>query len=44
MMRLVHHIGIETFIADLAAAIEEDFAKWDQAIKRHASGRIPMSG
>ncbi|WP_322889007.1 MULTISPECIES: ornithine cyclodeaminase [unclassified Yoonia] len=30
MMRLVHHIGIETFIADLARNIEEDFAKWDQ--------------
>ena len=30
MMRLVHHIGIETFIADLAQAIEEDFAKWEQ--------------
>lgn len=30
MMRLVHHIGIETFIADLARNITEDFAKWDQ--------------
>ncbi len=30
MMRLVHHIGIETFIADLARNIEVDFAKWDQ--------------
>jgi ornithine cyclodeaminase len=30
MMRLVHHIGIETFIADLARNIEEDFAKWEQ--------------
>lgn len=30
MMRLVHYIGIETFIADLARNITEDFAKWDQ--------------
>ncbi|WP_424179847.1 ornithine cyclodeaminase [Yoonia sp. TsM2_T14_4] len=30
MMRLVHHIGVETFIADLACNITEDFAKWDQ--------------
>jgi ornithine cyclodeaminase len=30
MMRLVHHIGIATFIADLARNITEDFAKWDQ--------------
>lgn len=30
MMRLVHHIGIETFIAYLARNITEDFAKWDQ--------------
>lgn len=30
MMRLVHHIGIETFIADLARNITEDFAKWDE--------------
>lgn len=30
MMRLVHHIGIATFIADLARNITEDFAKWDE--------------
>ncbi|WP_342075525.1 ornithine cyclodeaminase [Yoonia sp. SS1-5] len=29
MMRLVHHVGIEPFMADLAAAIEADFARWD---------------
>jgi ornithine cyclodeaminase len=29
MMRLVHHIGIETFLADLAAEIESDFARWE---------------
>jgi len=28
MMRLVHHIGIETFLADLAGEIERDFARW----------------
>lgn len=27
MMRLVHHIGIETFLADLAREIEVDFAR-----------------
>ena len=30
MMRLVHHIGIEQFLADLAAEIETDFARWDR--------------
>ena len=29
MMRLVHHIGIETFLSDLAAEIEKDFARWE---------------
>ncbi|KQI72481.1 ornithine cyclodeaminase [Loktanella sp. 5RATIMAR09] len=29
MMRLVHHIGIEAFLADLAAEIEADFARWE---------------
>jgi ornithine cyclodeaminase len=29
MMRLVHHIGIEIFLADLAAEIEKDFARWE---------------
>ena len=29
MMRLVHHIGIETFMADLAREIEADFVRWD---------------
>jgi len=29
MMRLVHHIGIETFLADLAAEIEKDFVRWE---------------
>ncbi len=29
MMRLVHHIGIENFLSDLAAEIERDFARWE---------------
>ncbi|MFO8125196.1 ornithine cyclodeaminase [Yoonia sp.] len=29
MMRLVHHVGIETFLADLAREIETDFTRWD---------------
>jgi ornithine cyclodeaminase len=28
MMRLVHAVGIERFLADLAAAIEADFRRW----------------
>ena len=28
MMQLVHHIGVERFMADLAAEIEEDFRRW----------------
>ena len=29
MMRLVHHVGIEAFLADLAQEIEADFARWE---------------
>ncbi len=29
MMRLVHHVGIETFLADLAQEIEADFTRWE---------------
>ena len=29
MMRLVHHIGLETMLKDLAACIEEDFRRWE---------------
>lgn len=29
MMRLVHSIGIETFMADLAREIEADFVRWE---------------
>lgn len=29
MMRLIHHIGIEPMLRDLAAYIEEDFRRWE---------------
>ncbi|KJZ20186.1 ornithine cyclodeaminase [Loktanella sp. S4079] len=29
MMRLIHSIGIEKFMSDLAAEIEQDFARWE---------------
>ena len=29
MMRLVHSVGIDRFLADLAAEIERDFARWE---------------
>jgi ornithine cyclodeaminase len=29
MMRLVHHIGIETMLRELAGYIEEDFKRWE---------------
>ena len=29
MMRLVHHIGLEAMLSDLAAEIEADFARWE---------------
>lgn len=30
MMRVVHHVGLETFLAELAGFIEEDFARWPE--------------
>ena len=30
MMRLVHHIGLDRMLVDLAAMIEEDFKRWPQ--------------
>ena len=30
MIKLVHRIGVETVLTDLAAAIEADFIRWDQ--------------
>ncbi|ATN37014.1 ornithine cyclodeaminase (plasmid) [Rhizobium sp. ACO-34A] len=29
MMRLVHHVGIETMLAELTDAVEEDFRRWE---------------
>ena len=29
MMRLIHHIGLEPFLVDLAAQIEADFERWE---------------
>ncbi len=29
MMRLVHHVGIETMLAELTDAIEDDFRRWE---------------
>ncbi|MBE0694263.1 MAG: ornithine cyclodeaminase [Aquamicrobium sp.] len=29
MMQLVHHVGIETMLAELADVIEEDFRRWE---------------
>lgn len=30
MMRLIHHVGIETMLRDLAGYIEADFKRWEQ--------------
>ncbi len=38
MMRLVHHVGIETMLRDLAAAIEAEFRRWESFDK---TARIP---
>ncbi|EAR50578.1 ornithine cyclodeaminase [Oceanicola granulosus HTCC2516] len=38
MMRLVHHIGIEKMLADLAATIEDNFRRWQSFDK---TPRIP---
>ena len=29
MMKLVHHVGLAKFLADVAAEIESDFARWE---------------
>jgi ornithine cyclodeaminase len=29
MMRLIHHIGIETMLAELVGAVERDFRRWE---------------
>jgi ornithine cyclodeaminase len=38
MMRLVHNIGIETFMADLAREIESDFVRWEMFDKTSRLG------
>ena len=38
MMRLVHHLGVETVLRDLAEAIETDFRRWSEFDK---TPRIP---
>ncbi|HWU63601.1 MAG TPA: ornithine cyclodeaminase [Ensifer sp.] len=38
MMKLVHHIGVETFLVELAAEIEKDFRRWQSFDK---VARIP---
>ncbi len=38
MMRLVHHVGLERFLADLAAEIVADFKRWPQFDK---APRVP---
>ncbi len=30
MMRLVHHVGLERFLVELAEEIEADFRRWEQ--------------
>ena len=37
MMKIVHQIGIERFLSDLAAHIEEDFRRWPSFDRRRAS-------
>lgn len=34
MMRLVHHVGIETMLRELADAIEQDFRRWESFDKK----------
>lgn len=34
MMRLVHHVGIETMLKELADAIEQDFRRWESFDKK----------
>jgi len=29
MMKLVHHIGLETVLADIAAELEKDYKRWE---------------
>ena len=44
MMKLVHAIGIETVLKDLARYIEDDFRRWEKFDKTPASPAIPTRG
>lgn len=44
MMQLVHHIGIETFLAELTDAIEADFRRWEQFDKTPRLGSHSHDG
>lgn len=39
MMALVHRIGLERFLGDLACYIEDDFRRWESFDKTPASPR-----
>ena len=43
MMKLVNTIGVERFLTDLAAYIEEDFRRWELFDKTPAC-RLPQHG
>jgi ornithine cyclodeaminase len=43
MMRLIHSIGIETMLKELADAIEHDFTRWPLFDKTPRVGSIPRS-
>lgn len=44
MMQLVHHIGIETVLAELTDAIEADFRRWEQFDKTARVGSHSHDG
>ena len=43
MMRLVNTIGVERFLTDLAAYIEEDFRRWE-LFDKTPTRRLPQHG
>ena len=44
MMKLVHHIGIERVLVEMAAEIETDFRRWPEFDKTpRVASAIPMS-
>ncbi len=38
MMKLVHRIGVETFLIELAGEIEKDFRRWSASTRCAYSG------